>query len=271
MTDVGWRHLLSQIHNRIDEFDSRYSRFREDSWVSRMAKQAGDYDMPDDGFKLFEFYTQLYEATGGKVTPLIGRTMEQAGYDPTYSLKSGRLTVPDRLEDTLSFDRRRLRLKTPALLDFGAAGKGYLIDLVAEIITSGGIKRFMINAGGDILRRAPKHDVVSIGLENPFDASEAVGVLDLANGSLCASAGNKRQWAGMHHIIDPHRLESPRHIAATWVMASDTMTADGLATALFFVPPRQLLKRFDFAYAILTEDMGINCSHDFPVKLFEAA
>jgi len=263
-----WAMLQRQIQTRIGEFDKAYSRFRADSLVSQIARGAGTYALPADGYTLLALYEQLYRATDGKVTPLVGQALSDAGYDATYSMQTKAMQTPPKWEGILAYDLQKLTVKEPVLLDFGAAGKGYLVDIVAEQIEAAGISSYLINAGGDIRQRSARNQAVHVGLENPFDTTEAIGTLDLCNQSLCASSGSKRTWGTYHHIIDPKTLKSPVEIVATWVLAENTMLADGLATALFFVSPESLAKDFAFAYTVVTKDGQITRSKNFPVQLF---
>lgn len=264
-----WQALTAKIMKRIAEFDAAYSRFRSDSLVSQLAQDGGPVILPDDATKLILFYEQLYEATDGAVTPLIGQVMADAGYDANYSLREKQLKKPPRWEDVISYRGHTMTLRQPALLDFGAAGKGYLVDIIGALLKTAGVDEFYINAGGDILHVTDTAAKLQIGLENPNDTSEVVGVAAIHNQSLCASAGNRRKWGQYTHIIDPHVLRSPQDILATWVVANDTMTADGLATALFFTAGKRLQAKFQFSYAVLRSDMSLERSTDFPAKLFE--
>jgi len=269
VAESDWKHLLERVDLRIQAFDGAYSRFRPDSLVTQMSRQAGAYNLPPDGYRLLHFYKQLYEVTSGKVTPLIGQVMADAGYDAAYSFQPKQLRRPPVWEKALRLNSKTLILKRPALLDFGAAGKGYLVDIVSAMLADAGLHNYIINAGGDILSRSKAGESLSVGLENPFDTSEVVGITRLVNQSLCASSGSKRKWGKYHHVIDPTLLESTRTIIATWVIADDTMTADGIATALFFTDPALLRKEFKFSFAVLHEDMALHYSRDFPVQLFE--
>lgn len=264
-----WQNTLQKINDLIEAFDKAYSRFRADSLVTRMSKSAGRYALPRGGQKMLEFYQQLYRATDGRLTPLIGQTLSDAGYDAGYSFKTKLLARPPKWDKALSLDGGVLTLKQAALLDFGAAGKGQLIHLVGDLISAAGIVEFVINAGGDLLHRAPPDKKISIGLENPLKEGQVIGIVRLGSQSLCASAGNRRAWGKFHHILDPSTLKSPDKIIATWAIADDAMTADGLATALFFTSPKRL-SMFKFSYAILRPDMSLEYSKDFPVETLEA-
>lgn len=80
--------LELSIKQRLDEYENTYSRFRPDSLASRIAKATvSKYIFPEDAEGLFALYRNMYDATGGLVTPLIGQVISDAGYDAVYSLK----------------------------------------------------------------------------------------------------------------------------------------------------------------------------------------
>ena len=120
-----WQDVEQRLHARIDEFDMAYSRFRADSLVTQMSKRAGTYDLPADGYKLLAFYEKLYKLSNGRITPLIGQVVSDAGYDAEYSLQSKSLQQPPAWDDVISYTEQSITLAQPAILDFGAAGKGY--------------------------------------------------------------------------------------------------------------------------------------------------
>lgn len=268
LDESAWQTLVAAITSRISDFDTTYSRFRSDSLVTQMAERAGEYTLPSDALPLLDFYHRLYEITDGLLTPLIGDTLSDAGYDATYSLRrKDTLRTSPAWNETLEYTAETITVKKPALLDFGAAGKGYLIDIVGQLLASAGITEYVINAGGDILHRTARQEVATIALENPLDSSEAIGTVQLGNASLCASSGSRRTWGAYHHILNPATLESPTDVIATWVVARAAMHADGLATALFFVAPRAL-RDFSFDYAILKHDMSLEYSNSMPISFF---
>lgn len=242
--------LSTLITSRIVLFDKTYSRFRSDSWV-HILRTPGQYKVPKDFIPIFTFYSQLNNATGGAVTPLIGDIMERAGYDAEYSLAPMPLKKIPTLAETLVLNKYTLHVKYPCVFDIGAAGKGYLVDIIGELLVQQGVDDFVIDAGGDILHHSPNS--LDVGLEDPSDTSKAIGVLRLDNQALCGSASNRRAWADTHHIINPLTLMPVRDITASWVTASSAMLADGIATALFFVEPAKLTN-FAFEYAILKAD-----------------
>jgi thiamine biosynthesis lipoprotein len=247
------RSLVDAIHTRIDEYDTTYSRFRDGSLVSRIAVGQGAWQFPSDAAPLFALYRRLYDATGGTLTPLVGRRLELLGYDRNYTLLpadeldlgSRSRTVIPRWDDVMYWDETSATLTTsePVVIDVGAAGKGYLVDIIAEMLRDAGIEEYIVDGSGDLVHRGD--EPVRVGLEHPFDPSLAIGVYELSNGALCASAPGRRAWGtalhpGLHHILDGISGEPTTKVAATWAAASTGLVADGLATALFFTPGAEL-------------------------------
>lgn len=259
--------LQSEIMLRIDLFDQTYSRFREDSLVTKISQESGMYTLPHDSEKLITLYKQLYTLTNGAFTPLIGQLLSDAGYDASYSLKTKQLRTVPSWEATIDYHAPDVSVTQPVLLDFGAAGKGYLVDIVGEILKKNQIESFFINAGGDILVSNTENPL-RVGLENPHDTKQVLGVAEISNMSICGSAGNRRAWGAFHHIMDPNTKTSVKKILATWVVADDALLADALTTALFFSPSSLLTQHFSFSYAILSHDFHIEKSEDFPAEFF---
>jgi thiamine biosynthesis lipoprotein len=266
--EAGKRQLvLEKIIDLIEDFDKIYSRFRSDSLVTQMAHKKGNYLLPDNAQALLSLYKELYKFTDHAFTPLIGQVLVDAGYDAIYSLKPKKMYHPPTLEDTIDYKHPNIFIKKPALLDFGAAGKGYLIDLVSEVLTKEKLAYFCVDAGGDIFYYNKKNEKLRVGLEHPDNPSQVIGVATIHNQSICASAGNRRRWREFHHIMDPHTLTSTHKVKATWVIAQTALLADAIATCLFFVPAKKLQK-YHFSYALVDENNRLEISKDFPAEIF---
>jgi FAD:protein FMN transferase len=260
--------IAESVRARIDEFDSVYSRFRSNSLVTRIASGPGRWIFPADAAPLFSLYRKLYRATEGAVSPLVGARLENLGYDRDYTLqpRPEAVDIP-AWDDVMHWDGATLTTTAPVLVDVGAAGKGYLVDLVAAVLAENGIEDYLIDASGDLLHRGA--EPVSVGLEHPFDPSLAIGVCELSNAALCASATARRSWGdGLHHILDATTGEPTTTIAATWALAKSGLIADGLATALFFAAAPALSVDFTFEYVRMFPDSRVEYSRSFPGELF---
>ena len=126
----------------------------------------------------------------------------------------------------------------------GTGGK--FIDREAEIAQTEKdgvvVVNRIVDGSGDL--RQSGGPALRVGLEDPRDAGLAIGVTNLENQALCASATNRRVWGdGLHHVLDARSGMPVRDVVATWTVADDAATADALATALFFTAGSRLAQR----------------------------
>lgn len=269
--------LQQHVLEQLDRFNRTYSRFRSDSLVSQMAaaSEGGRFIFPDDALILFDLYDRLHSATQGAVDPLIGKDLELLGYGSRYSLRPAADSVRTEAHvhgraswaENISRSYTTLITDRPLSLDFGAAGKGYCVDIVSKLLLEAGMDDFVVDGSGD-LRHIGKSSI-EVGLEHPLDPEMVIGVAELRNGSLCASAVNRRAWGeNLHHILDARTGDPVQDVIATWVIANDTVTADGLATALFFTPGKELEELFRFSYVRMFADGRAEISLNFGGELF---
>jgi FAD:protein FMN transferase len=260
------------VEQRIDRFDRDWSRFRDDSLVSRMSQRPGRWTLPAEAGPLLDLYGRLYAATAGRVSPLVGRSLEALGYDAAYRLVPGDPVAAPAWDDALAWDGRELDLLRPALLDIGAAGKGLLVDLVGGILAEHGVADSVVDASGDLrIRGAGTGRRERIALEHPGRPDRAVGLAEPEGGALAASAPDRRAWAGVHHLLDATTGLPVRGVLATWAVADDAMTADGAATALFFADGETVRSALGtrLEWVRMFEDGGLERSPSFPGEVFE--
>ena len=228
--DEGARRPVERL---IAAFDQSWSRFRQDSLVTALAAGAGAVPAPPDATAMLDAFDALDRATAGAVNPLVGDSLEARGYGGAYSfVDRGAVPAPEDWRARLTWTDGLLTLRDPALIDVGALGKGRLVDRVLEVLAARVDGPIVVDASGDLAARGGTQRVA---LEHPYDPRRAIGVVELADAALCASATNRRAWGdGLHHVLDARTGEPVRTIAATWAIGDSAMRADAIATALFF-------------------------------------
>ena len=258
--------LQASVRGELDRIDRTWSRFRPDSMVGSIARTPGTYPIEPSDQPLLDLHRTLYELTGAMVTPMVGQTLADAGYDAEYTLQPGETiaTVP-AWDDVLAGWQGQLEVRSPCLLDVGATGKGFAVDRVSALVEAAGFDEYLVNGSGDIRAGAAPH---RIALEHHSDPTKAIGTVVIENNAICGSAGNRRAWADWHHIVDPVTSAPTREVLATWVIADDTMVADGLSTALFFTPAQKLLSHFSFDYVVVRANGTVEHSHARELELF---
>jgi thiamine biosynthesis lipoprotein len=260
--------LEASIMARVEKFDRDWSRFRSDSLVAQIARKPGTWVFGDDAPALFELYRRLYESTDGAVSPLVGSALDTLGYDRSYSLQQrGTPVAAPTWDETFSWDGHSLTTVNPVSIDVGAAGKGYLVDLVGELLVVAGHSAGIVDASGDLRQWGSLP--IRVALEHPLHPTKAIGIANLHNAALCASATNRRAWGnGLHHVVDATTGLPTRGVIATWAIASTALEADGLATALFFAEPERLMQEFDFAYVRMLSTGLVEFSPNLDGELF---
>ncbi|MHA7222780.1 FAD:protein FMN transferase [Arthrobacter sp. RHLT1-20] len=271
---------LPEAHRRrllaaVADYDAAWSRFRPDSLIAGAARRPGTYELPAGAAGLGRLYASLYRLSGGAMTPLIGGSLEQLGYDASYSLRAGGPPLPaPPWETVLDWQGTVLTTSAPVVIDVGAAGKGQLADLLSAELRACGVEEHFIDASGDLLNSGPGPDTggaapVEVALEHPYDPDRAIGIVSLGTGALCASAANRRAWGdGLHHVLDGTTGTPVRTVVASWAMAGTAMVADALATALFFVGGARLREEFEFSWLTVYSDGHAEYSADFEGALF---
>lgn len=260
--------VRAAVTAEIERFDRLWSRFRDDSDVVRLGRSGGSLSAPDAA-PMLDAYRELDAATAGAVNPLVADSLEALGYDAAYSLRAGEpRPAPASWTSLLTWSADTVEAHEPALLDVGALGKGRLVDRVTAVlaVVPGDV---VVDAGGDIRVRGAG---VRVALEHPFDARKAIGVVEITDGALCASAINRRAWGeGLHHVLDARTGQPVRTWAATWALAPEAMTADAVATALFFDGGPELAARWGVEWVRMTTDGRVQRSPGCQAELFTAA
>lgn len=207
--------------------EKHFSRFRPDSELTHLNTLSGERSLISasmlEVLLLAENYQQMTE---GIFNPLILRALDHAGYDTTFEEIQSKnspcdpskldLTVSSgsSLTMTLDLGTRSLQLPPGIEMDLGGIVKSWAVKhLVDEYKNRFKIVRGFVNAGGDLSVWGSALDSGEpwlIGIENPWQPSEDITTLTLANGSVATSSTLGRQWSTplgpMHHLIDPRTM-----------------------------------------------------------------
>src|SRR5207302_5874909 len=77
--------LLARARNRVEYLESRWSRFREDSEVSRLNRRPGKaMKLSVDGYLLVDRALEGWRVTQGRYDPSVLRAIEAAGYARSF-------------------------------------------------------------------------------------------------------------------------------------------------------------------------------------------
>jgi thiamine biosynthesis lipoprotein len=244
--------LQESIIQQSQAFSQLYSRFNKSSLIWELTEKRGMVEVPKELIQMLRLYETLHDLSDGKCNPLVGFALSDLGYDADYSLqpKEHIRSVPNFHDALRLVDDTHLELSQSVLIDLGALGKGFFVDIIRAFLEEKGIQRFLVDGSGDMYYQG-NGEVIRVGLEHPGDATKVIGVLEMQNGAMCGSASN-----------------STEGIIATWVRATSAAVADGLATCVFLVEPERFENDFAFDYCLLNTEYKIKRSAGFTAELF---
>ena len=230
-SDIDEDQLATFVTDYLETFESRYSRFRSDSWLS-VLNQTGEFKSPDPEFvALLRQGQSSYEATNGIFNIAVGERMNASGYDSQYSFTASDVipAVP-ALETTLKVQDEKITL-TNGQLDLGGYAKGFCIDRLAEKLESDlDCTHFLVNGGGDMYVSSDNDKAVEIALAHPTQPGESIGTVLLKDQGFAASSPHVRAWTDAKTNETQNHLLSEAAVAS-YVVAEDAATADVWATA----------------------------------------
>ncbi|HEY4864896.1 MAG TPA: FAD:protein FMN transferase [Candidatus Dormibacteraeota bacterium] len=233
----------------LAEVDATYSRFREDSELSRVNRQSGKPVRV--GPLLYRAVTEALRAsrlTGGAVDPTVGATLRLIGYDKDFSLidqGGGPLglaarPIPGWQLVQLSPASQGISVPRGVELDLGSTGKALAADLAAaEAMAAAGSGGVLVSLGGDIAvaGEPPEGGWRVLAAEDsavpPTNQGQTVTIIA---GGLATSSITVRRWRRgeqlYHHIVDP---ATGLPVASPWrtatVYAASCLDANIAATA----------------------------------------
>lgn len=117
--------LDQSIVDIVEDFDHKYSRFRIDSILYSLKDKKGVFKVGEEFVNILKLYFEFYFYTKGSFTPLVGITLEDLGYDKSYSFVPNKYlrSVPPLDASIKILSRDTIEVLKPVTLDFGALGK----------------------------------------------------------------------------------------------------------------------------------------------------
>ena len=193
----------------FDEMDQLFSRFRDDSELSRVNAQAGRETTVSATFaSLLGHALRGARRTDGLFDPTILQALVAAGYDRDFDdlRRTDRTAAgpgPAGAWQAVKIEGKRLRMPLEVALDFGGVAKGWTVDRAVERIE--GLRWAVVNAGGDLrVIGVSPDDELLVGVEDPRDRRSEVARVLVAGGAIATSSVTRRSWGpGLHHLIDP--------------------------------------------------------------------
>ena len=250
------------IEAELDRINDLMSTWKDDSQLMQFNNSESE-----DWFKVdadTEFVVrkaiEISELTGGTFDVTVGPLVELWNFGASkHDFK-----VPDEeslnaVSEEIGWQLVETREEEPALkkkhpkvfLNLSAIAKGFAVDQVADVLREAGVASYLVNIGGEMVASGKKAngEPWTVAIEQPSETAIAspkvLKAIPLRDGAL-ATSGNYRNYFEdadgnrYSHTIDPRTLRPVKHhLLSASVLAENCTEADGFATALMVMGPKE--------------------------------
>lgn len=241
----------------MDRLIGVFSRYETDSAVTAL-NAAGRIEAPPPELRhvvrtSLDYYRLTTGAFDVTVAPLLALFRERfGGARPTAPTEA---EVDERLAlvgaDAVTCGRRRITFGRDGMaLTLDGIAKGFIVDAIGRALQRHGIRRYLVNAGGDIRARGRKEGrrPWTVAVRDPAGAGRLPNTLHLMDAAVATSGSYEVSFDGdmrFHHIVDAKTGRSPGAALSVSVTAPTATAADALATSVFVLGPQEGLRFVD--------------------------
>jgi len=187
---------------------------------------------------LIERCRELQRLTDGAFDITIGSLMRRLGFrgsdeETPNSVVGMQHVITDAEKNTVSFDCEGMEL------DLGAIGKGYALDMPADILRECRVGGALLHGGTSsvlAIGTDPQGEPWRVAIRDPLRAESTLEIVQLCDGALGVSAPHGRTVTRggtvMGHVLDPLSGRSASHLRVAAVACTSAADADALSTAL---------------------------------------
>ena len=242
--------LLEGCFDILNNIENQMSVNIEGSDLSKLRESAGKNPvvLAEDTIFLIEKAKEYYSFSGGLFDISIGPLVS------LWAIGSGGISVPDLKKideakslsgiDEVQIDKQTNEVyleRSGMAIDLGAIGKGYASDRVAAYLRDNGIKKAIINFGGNscVIGRKSADRKWAIGIQDPYsDRGNSIGRVFIEDKVVITSGPYERFFiqdgARYHHILNPFTgFPVENNLQAVAVIADNGTDGDALSTSLF--------------------------------------
>lgn len=231
--------MLFQMRRELEalfaSIDHEMSPWRRDSAITSFNDSATGTLASAEMIRVARMAIDLAERTEGAFDPTVGPLVARWGFGPIE-----KDTLSDWRRMSIAGDRL-IKSQADLTLDFCGIAKGRALDRAIAVARTRGIDNLLFDIGGELraLGRHPDGRDWRVAVAHPEGALSPAAVIHLPAGMAVATSGLGAQSYALRgrlwgHIIDPSTAEPvDGALRSVTVLASDAMSADGWATALF--------------------------------------
>jgi FAD:protein FMN transferase len=256
--------IATEAYKIVDSLNLIYSDYLENSELNRLSAKAGKdiftkvspalWDILQQSVRASQISNGAFDITVGRIVKLWRKTRIEKVFPNKNVLKillqsTGYQNI---ILDSTNHSVKLLQENTQ--LDLGGIAKGYVAQVIVNFCKNKGIKKVLVDAGGDLAMVAPQPPEGESATTNRTNKTPPLGAGGLRIGITIpnsdeliprylvlqnqgvATSGNMYQFVKIKgkrysHIVNPRTGLGVTHQRNVTVIAPDGATADWLATA----------------------------------------
>lgn len=208
------KNIAKQLSDEVARLEKKYSRFREDSFLSKINFSAGNKHglaIDEETQSLIKHAMNCFEQSDGLFD------ITAAALNEIWNFKKAVVPSQSQIDkakahvglDNISCKNSHIYLPRNMQIDFGGIVKEYAADSAARLARSLDVKHGLVNLGGDfsVIGPQPNGKAWRVGISNPVSKNDIMAKIDLAAGGLASSGDYERcfihEGKRYSHILNP--------------------------------------------------------------------
>ena len=273
---------MNKAFEKIAKIDDMYNSKNKNSVIYKLNhSEKKEVVLNDEGAYLLNKVKEVYDMSGGKYDITISPLLDVWGFNT-----NGRESIPSYEEienalkvigfDKVILDKNKLTLKENVKeIDTGSFLKGYAVQEARNILLENGIEHGFVSSVSSIATIGGKPDGTpwKIGIQNPANSEEILGIVEVNNKSLGISGDYQTyveiQGKKYHHIMDKKTGYPVEDKKLVVVMCDSAFDADMYSTAFFNMKIEDIFKESEVLNAdvlIVDSEGKIKSTKSFQLK-----
>lgn len=225
----------------VRRIEAKYSRYRDDSVLSRINAAAGGeaVAIDEETEQLLDFAHACHEQSEGAFDPTSGVLRRAWNFHEPHVPSDAELAPLLALIGWDRVERSPARVRLPQAgmeLDFGGFGKEYAVDRAAVHLRDAGIASGMVNLAGDLTILGPQPDGSPwrVGIRHPRKPDALIATIPVYSGGIATSGDYERfvEVDGVRHchVLHPRTGRPARGLQSVTVHAPTCLVAGSAST-----------------------------------------
>ena len=257
--ELSRHQVQDEVEALLAEVNLSMSTYRPDSEINTFnAHDANRWFSSSDGFlTVLEAALDVGQKSAGAYDVTVGALVDLWGFGPGDIIEEP--PAKDEIVDLLSrVGQANLRLdvykrsilkQSDLSVDLSSLAKGYAVDQVAQWLSVQGIRRYMVEVGGEMRLSglSARGDPWRIAIEQPKISERSIAITLSLTDVAIATSGDYRNYFEAEgrrysHSIDPRTGYPVTHdLVSVTVVHQSCMMADAWATALIVLGVEQAM------------------------------